>query len=217
MSKVKMIKALFLAMVLTVYFPANCFATYSDSIIHSSDWFYNDYPKAVAIQASYNSMGRNAVITARPSVVYGLVYQLSICPSLYICSHGTSYGSQIILGDGSVVFNVSDVPTSMGSDFVYYGACKSALTNTNTNLNLCSTTVTNGATAVVGYVNSVDNSEANTLEISFYNYSISPSPSVYIPVSWSLAQAKSYTNSVHGQGNSASTGVQMFGNGGYHF
>ena len=85
------------------------------------------------------------------------------------------------------------------------------------NLNLCSTTVTNGATAVVGYVNSVDNSEANTLEISFYNYSISPSPSVYIPGSWSLAQAKSYTNSVHGQGNSASTGVQMFGNGGYHF
>ena len=206
-----------LSVILALWIPLKCMATVSDAVNYSSDFFNSDYGRALVIQNALNNMGRSVSISSRPTVAYGVSYQLSICPSYYISSHGHSNGSQVTLVSGTTYYTPANVPSSVTAEFVYYSACYSSKTNTVSNQNLCTTTVSNGATCVVGYSGEVHYYASDCLERSFYGYCVSPSPSVYIPVSWAMAQAKTYTNSVCGATNTATTYVQMYGNGGYHF
>ena len=119
--------------------------------------------------------------------------------------------------DSGTQYSPSNLPGTITSEFVFYSACYSAKTNTSLNLNLCSQTVSNGATAVIGYTDSVGVNASRCLELNFYDLAISDVSAAYIPVYWALSQAKTVAASVYGTSDSAVTSSVMYGNGGFHF
>ena len=92
---------------------------------------------------------------ARPTAVYGMQQHLKNAGSLYVCCHGRDEGSVLVMdivGTKDILFRTSDVPANMDCKLAYFGACRSAQNNISIGKNLCSTLVSNGYKAVVGYM-----------------------------------------------------------------
>lgn len=157
-----------------------------------------------------------AVMTERPDIIYGMQQYFKYSESVYISTHGTEDGGELVLDNSNasklVLFKSSDVPKDMDCKLAYLSACYSAKTNVNTRKNLCSTLISNGYQAVIGYTEAVSNTMAKDFEREFYSH-LSKGESVYSSLkstekymletySWTC---EAFLNSVKSFGNQALT------------
>lgn len=162
-----------------------------NSFIYSSDYFSGDYRGVNDIAQYFRNAGISAVMTERPNIIYGMQQYFKNSESVYISTHGTEDGGELVLDNSNaskqILFKSSDVPQSMDCKLAYLSACYSAKTNINTHKNLCSTLISNGYKAAVGYTESVSNAMAKDFERKFYSY-LSKGENIYN----SLNNAKKY-------------------------
>ena len=72
-------------------------------------------------------------------------------------------------GSSNVRFRSSHMTYSVGARLVFFSACESGKTATDTNKNLCDTAYNKGADYVVGYKDIVDSTYADFFDIQFFN------------------------------------------------
>lgn len=150
--------------------------------VHSDDYFSGDKTFVNNLSLFFRASGHSVLAEDRPKAVYGMQQYMKNAESIYVSCHGGSEGSVIVLDAGSSlkssVFGVSDVPSGMECKFAYLSVCYGAKNNTGTGKNLCSTMISNGYKAVVGYDKSVTVKESRLYEETFYKY-LSRGKSVY--------------------------------------
>lgn len=189
-----------------IFAPINVFAT--DTFLYSTDYFSGDDTHANNLKAYCTSAGHSSFTASRPTMVYGINSNLLYSTTLFISTHGRSQGSALKLYS-TAWYTAADLST-VGAEFVFYSACYGAKTDTWTGVNLCSKTITNGASAAVGYADLVDLFFSRFYEDHFYQNAMTYGNNIYtsyINAKADLAQAYGTTNTVY-------TSVQFFGNGG---
>lgn len=156
---------------------------------------------------------------SRPTPVYGINQHLINTKAVFLSTHGAGDGSKILLrrneSDESknVYFQPDDVTNNVGAEFVFISACYSAKTNEVSKKNLCSTLVSNGAKAVIGYGEMVLVSSSRYYETVFYQKFISSKSSVASAFVYASVQ----TQAKYGSTDSVVTSVKLFGNGEYKY
>lgn len=182
-----------------------------NTFIYSNDYFYGDYEGVNNIAQCFRSKGISAEMTERPKIIYGVQQYFRYSESIYISTHGLSEGGVLVLDDSNaskqVLFDYSNVPTNMECKLAYLSACYSAKTNTSTRKNLCSTLISNGYQAAIGYTDQVSNTVSKEFEREFYSH-LSKGESVYS----SLNSAKNYISKNNLLGKAFVDLVQAFGN-----
>ncbi|MCM1307532.1 MAG: hypothetical protein NC223_02915 [Butyrivibrio sp.] len=171
--------ALLLPTVKVTATPGNVFV-----FLHSEDFFPGNQKWVDSFRKCIKSYSTDTRLEARPTVVYGMQQHLKNCGSLYICCHGDDEGSVLlidIVGTEFILFQISDVPKNMDCGLAYLGACRSAQNNTKTGKNLCSTLVSNGYKAVIGYSSDVNHYLAMEFEENFFYY-LAGGSSVYTAI-----------------------------------
>ncbi|MCM1307450.1 MAG: hypothetical protein NC223_02500 [Butyrivibrio sp.] len=86
-----------------------------NSFIYSSDYFSGDYRGVDNIAQYFRNVGMSAEMIERPKVIYGAQQYFKYSESIYISTHGTSDGGELVLDNGStqVLFKSSDFPKNM--------------------------------------------------------------------------------------------------------
>ena len=183
----------------------------SDVIFYSNDYFTNDSSHANNIAYYFATNGHSVNVASRPLIPYAMNTNLQYRSTLYISTHGTAQGSTLKL-DSNTYFNETNLTTQIGCDFIFYSACYSAQNNTATGNNLCSKSISNGASTVLGYSDSVLVSKSRFFETKFYERALSYNDIVYT----SYITAKALFAAQYGTTDTVYTSVSMFGNGGLY-
>lgn len=140
--------------------------------LYSNDYFYGDYIGVNNIAQCFRNQKISAEMTERPKIIYGVQQHFMYSESIYISTHGMPDGGELVLDNSNasnpVLFQSSDVPKNMECKLAYLSACYSAKTNTKTRKNLCSTLISNGYQAAIGYTEAVSNTIAKEFEREFY-------------------------------------------------
>lgn len=142
--------------------------------VYSDDYFSGDKAFVNKLSLFFRASGHSILLENRPKAVYGMQQYLKNSESIYISCHGIEEGSVMILdivnSSNMTYFRSFDVPGGMDCKFAYISVCYGAKSNTVTGKNLCSTLISNGYKAAVGYNTSVKVSESRIYEETFYKY-----------------------------------------------
>ena len=189
------------------------YASGTNMVLYSNDYFTGDSSHANNIAYYFASNSHSVNVSSRPTIIYGMNANLQYAGTVFISTHGMSQGSTLVL-DNTVFFTEADLISSVGAEFIFYSACYSAKTNTVTGNNLCSKSITNGASpgasAVIGYSNTVNVAKSRFYEIKFYERALSYSENVYT----AYVKAKALFAAQYNTTDNVYTSVSMFGNGG---
>lgn len=185
MKKISQNKILIFILTFVLLFPtvrADATIGNINSFIYSNDYFQGDYRGVNNIAQYFRNVGMSAVMTERPNIIYGVQQYFKNSESVYISTHGTEDGGELVLDNSNasklVLFKSSDVPKNMDCKLAYLSACYSAKTNVNTRKNLCSMLISNGYQATIGYTEAVSNTIAKEFEREFYSH-LAKGESVY--------------------------------------
>lgn len=179
-----------------------------DAVVYSADFFQDEKNYAATLTNIMTDGGIKASLYERPTSVYGLNAILSNSDCTYISSMGQPDGSIIELKQYSVYYRPDDVTKDMNGNLVFLSVCYGAKTNKVSGMNLCSTLVSKGYRAAIGYKGKVGVGECREFEKDFfYNWVVEKKCIIN-----AFTAARDYVSSKYGSNNPVPATAAFFGN-----
>ncbi len=180
-----------------------------ESLVYSDDEFDGDKNFATSLKSTFATGGLKASLWTRPTSKYGINSILSNSDCTYISAQGSSDGSVIKLKNNAAYYTPDDVAKDMNGNLVFLSVCYGAKTNKVFGMNLCSTLVSKGYRAAIGYKGKVGVGECREFEKDFlYNWVVEKKCIIN-----AFTTARDYVSSKYGSSNPVPATAAFFGNG----